>query len=94
MKGYAVAKRPFPGARGKRPSRAYFHGKRIAAAPETGAAAHHAMQAFRSGRVQAPGSGPARAQAGLPAGASTVARAFTLGVLALLRMSVFTYFVE
>ena len=37
-----------------------------------------------------------RSQAGLPAIASTGvhAFAFTLGVLALLRMSVFTYFVE
>ena len=35
-----------------------------------------------------------RPQAGLPAVASTGVRAFTLGVRALLRMSVFTYFVE
>ena len=33
-------------------------------------------------------------QAGLPTAASTGARAATLGVFALLRISVFTYFVE
>ena len=46
-------------------------------------------------RAPAPGHAH-RPQAGLPATASTGARAFafTLGVRALLRMSVFTYFVE
>ena len=76
----------------ERPSRAYFHVTRNAAAPETGAAANHAMRIVRPGAHRRPEA--ARPQAGLPAAASTAARTFTRGVRALLRMSVLTYFVE
>ena len=62
------------------------------AAPETGAAVNRAIRVLTPSAPWRPGT--CRPQAGLPAAASTEARAATLGVFALLRISVFTYFVE